>query len=123
MAELTKQDVKEAVGEALEDKFPALFEKTFEPFATAVQSDITEIKKDVKDLRTEMKSEFAGVTQRLSSVEADVKWMKDNSSELFAKLDEFITLYKDQKTEFASLSNQVGRLEKRVADLESKVKS
>ena len=56
----------------------------------------------------------------LSEVKSDVKLMKDNFSELFAKLDEFISLYKKQEQELLMLISQMKRLEERVAKLESR---
>ena len=74
----------------------------------------------IDDLARMMQGEFTKLGTELSEVKSDVKWMKDNSSELFTKLDKFITLYEDQKTELKSLTNQMERLEGRVAKLESK---
>ena len=65
MAELTKKDVKEAVVEALE------------PFANAVQEDFRKVDGRLDKIEFDM-----------TEVKKDVKWMKDNASQLFAKLDE-----------------------------------
>lgn len=67
-----------------------------------------------------MQGEFTGVNKRLGDLEADIKEIKENSSELFAKLDEFISLYRDTKQELASLSKQLRRVEERLAQLEGK---
>ena len=45
--------------------------------------------------------------------------MRDNSSELFTKLDKFIKLYEDQREETAALAAQLRRLETRVGQLEA----
>lgn len=104
MAPLTKKDIKE------------VFVETLEPFAKSIQGDLSTLKSDVSTL----KSDVAGINTRLISVEADIKWMKDNAGELFTKLDEFITLYKEERQERILLSAQVKRLEERVAKLESR---
>ena len=79
----------------------------------------------INDLARLMQNEFLGVNQRLdghdkrfAALEADVKYIKDNASELFTKLDEFISLYKDTKQELEILSAQLRRLEERVAQIE-----
>ena len=118
MAELTKKDIKEAVTEALE------------PFANAVEQDF----KGVDDRFNKVDSRLDKVDGRLDKVDSrldklefdvaevksDVKLMKDNFSELFAKLDEFISLYKKQEQELLMLISQMKRLEERVAKLESR---
>src|SRR3990167_8573008 len=96
MTELTKQDIKEIFTEALE------------PFAQAVQQDFRRI-----DGRLDK------IDERLINVESDVKWMKDNSSALFTKLDKFISLYEKQEQELLMLGAQLRRLEDRVAKLET----
>jgi archaellum component FlaC len=65
-----------------------------------------------------VKGEFTSVNKRLDVLEADVKFIKDNASELFTKLDEFISLYRDTKQELGLLAKQVNRLEERVVQLE-----
>ncbi len=117
MAEITKQDVKNAVIEALE------------PFAKSVQSDFQGINKrldehdaafaGINKRLDEHDAAFAGINKRLDDVEADVKYMKDNFSELFTKLDRFITLYEKQEMEHLSLAHQLARLEERVSKLEA----
>ena len=93
--ELTKKDVKEAVVEA------------FTPFADAIQQDFKKVH-----------GGLAVVNERLGSVEREVKEMKESASELFGKLDEFISLYQKQQEEMTSLIAQVQRLDKRVTKLE-----
>ncbi len=61
-----------------------------------------------------------GVDRRLTNLERGMDEMKESSSELFAKLDEFIFLYKDTKQEIALLARQVKRLEERILQLEVK---
>jgi len=107
MAGLTKKDIKE------------VFVETLEPFARSVQGEFKKIDERFDKVETEIKS----VKLDLSEVKADVKWMKENSGELFTKLDKFITLYEDQKKELASFGAQLKRLEERVVNLESKIKS
>lgn len=65
-------------------------------------------------------AEFSRVHKRLDAVENGLRDMKESSSELFAKLDAFISLYRDTKQELALLARQFRRLEARVAQLESK---
>ncbi len=67
-----------------------------------------------------MDAEFAHVHKRLDTVERDISEMKKNTSELFTKLDEFISLYKDTKQELTVVIKQLKRLEERVAYLEGK---
>ena len=45
------------------------------------------------------------IEDRLTNVENDVKWMKDNSSALFTKLDRFISLYEKQEQELLVLGS------------------
>jgi len=103
MTELTKQDIKEIFTEALE------------PFAQAVQQDFRRI----DDRLDKMDGRFDKIDERLINVENDVKWMKDNSSALFTKLDKFISLYEKQEQELLMLGAQLRRLEDRVAKLET----
>lgn len=107
MADFSKADIKEVVVSVLE------------PFAKSIQGDLTILKSDVSTL----KSDVAGVNARLISVENDVKWMKTNSGELFTKLDELITLYRDEKQERVVLAGHVKRLEERVAKLEAHLRN
>ena len=46
--------------------------------------------------------------------------MKDNSGELFTKLDKLINLYEETKMEYQSLARQVPRLEERMAKVEAR---
>lgn len=122
--QITKKDVKDAVLSALN------------PFARAVQSDflkvnkrfdkvegeLGEVKRDIVGIKGDVvgiKGDIAGIKMRLSGVESDVKWMKDNSSALFMKLDKLISLYEDQKQELLMLGAQFKRLEERIAKLEA----
>ena len=117
MTELTKQDIKEIFTEALE------------PFAQAVQQDFRRIdgRLDKMDGRFDkiegrldkMDGHLDKIDERLINVENDVKWMKDNSSALFTKLDKFISLYEKQEQELLMLGAQLRRLEDRVAKLET----
>jgi hypothetical protein len=65
----------------------------------------------IEDLARLMQGEFLGVNKRLGGLEKDVKWMKENSSEIFTKIDKYIVLYEDQKMELASVDNRLTRLE------------
>jgi len=124
MAELTRKDLKE------------VFTESLEPFAKAVQEDFRAVntRLDKVDTRLDkvdtrfdqidsrldkMDSRFDGLEERMVSVEADVKWMKENASELFAKLDRFIALLEKNEQETLMLSAQMKRLEERVEKLES----
>jgi len=123
MKEITKQDIKE------------IFTETLEPFAQAVQQDFKRVDKrldkmdgrldkmdgrlDKMDGRLDkMDVRLDTIDGRLTNVEKDVKWMKDNSSALFTKLDKFISLYEKQEQELLMLGTQLRRLEERVAKLE-----
>ena len=46
----------------------------------------------IEDLARLMQGEFLGIKESLSDLKADVKCIKDNASELFTKLDKFISL-------------------------------
>ena len=110
MAELTRKKLKE------------VFTESLGPFAKAVQGDFEKVNKrlDKVDGRLDtMDGHLGGIDQRFSAVEKDVKWMRDNAGELFAKLDRFIALLEKQEQETAVLSAHVRRLEERVAKLES----
>jgi len=50
---------------------------------------------------------FLGVEGRLTRVENNVRWMKNNFSELFTKLDKFIALYEKQEQELLVLGAQL----------------
>ena len=117
MAEITRKDLQEVVTESLE------------PFAKAVQNDFKRIDKrfDGVDKRFDgveqrldgVEQRLDGVEQRLGAVEQDVKWMRENSSELFTKLDRLIALFEKNEQEILMLSAQLKRLEERVNKLES----
>lgn len=114
---LTKKDVKTAVGEVLA------------PFARAVQSDFKRVhgRLDRMEGRQEkMGGRLDKIDIRLDHLEVDlveirneVREMRRNSSELFTKLDKFISLYEKQEQETKFLSAQVNRLEVRMVRLES----
>ena len=96
MAEITRQDLKE------------VFTESLEPFTKAVQEDFKSV-----NARLDI------IDERLSSVETDVRWMKDNSGELFTKLNRLIALFEKNEQEILMLSAQLKRLEERVNKLES----
>ena len=96
MAELTKNDIRDVVIGALE------------PFAQSVQADFRQVN-----------SRLDSVENRLTHLETQWEVFQKNASELFIKLDEFITLYRKQEMEFSSLAKQIARLEARVEQLES----
>ncbi|MCR4328198.1 MAG: hypothetical protein NUV53_01640 [Patescibacteria group bacterium] len=95
---LTKKDLVQIKGTVTE---------VFEPFAKAVQTDFGMLNKQLDDVEREFRE-----------VKNDVQWMKENSGELFSKLDRFISMYEDQKKELAAFGMQMKRLEERVAKLE-----
>ncbi|MBI3589407.1 MAG: hypothetical protein HY093_03280 [Candidatus Liptonbacteria bacterium] len=109
MPELTKKDIKE------------VFVETLEPFAASVQKDFQGVNNrlDKVDSRLErVDSRLDNLELGLSEVKADVKWMRDNSGELFAKLDKFIALLEKQEQELLMFGVQLKRLEERVQKLE-----
>lgn len=59
--------------------------------------------------------------EKIDKVALDVKEMKENSSELFTKLDKFIKLYEDQKQELLMFGAQLRRLEERMSKLENSI--
>lgn len=65
-------------------------------------------------------AEFSRVHKRIDTLEGSLRDMKESASELFAKLDEFISLYRDTKQELTVLARHFRRLEARVAQLESR---
>jgi predicted nucleic acid-binding Zn-ribbon protein len=134
MAEITKNDIKD------------VFVQSLEPFANAIQKDIQRLdekidginsdlggKIDKIDVRltgvekrlTGVEERLTGVEERLSNVEQDVKWMKENSSALFTKLDRFIAMYERQYQEFLAMNEHLNRMEKdfgeRIKSLELRV--
>lgn len=124
MAELSKKDIKEAVLDVIE------------PFARSTQKEFAKIDQrfDKIDGRLEgvegrlegvegrlegVDGRLGGVELRLRAVEEDVRWMKENSSAIFTKLDKFIGLFEKHEQELLVLGDQMRRLEERVARLES----
>jgi chromosome segregation ATPase len=124
MAELTRQDLQE------------VFKESLEPFAKAVQEDFQQVNRRLEAMEQRLggveqridgveqrlggvEQRLDGVEQRLGAVEADVKWMKENSGELFAKLDRFIALLEKHDHELVLLAQQVKRLEERLSKLEA----
>ncbi len=117
MAELTRKYLKEVFAESLE------------PFAKAVQEDFRAVNTRLDKVNTrfdqvntrldKIDDRFDGLDERMESVEADVKWMKENAGELFAKLDRFIAILEKNEQEILMLSAQMKRLEERVEKLES----
>ena len=117
MPEITKQDIKE------------IFLDSFEPFARSIQEEFVGVnaKLDGVDKRLDgMDKRFDGVDKRLDDIDkrldgmdarlgavevglgeigADVQWMKENSGELFGKLDRFIALYEESRQEMAVMAN------------------
>ena len=116
MAELTKNDIKKAVIEALE------------PFAVSTQKDFQGVNErfDKVDARLDkvdgrldkVEIGLSEVKTELSEVKTEVRWIKENSSELFAKLDKFIALLEKQEQEILMFGAQLKRLEERVQKLE-----
>ena len=72
------------------------------------------------EVNEKMDKKFAVVEKRLDGVENEIRSMKENSSELFTKLDRFIALYEKQEKEMLLLGAHHRRLEERVAKLELK---
>lgn len=66
-----------------------------------------------------VRKEFSIVHKRLDRLEQEFAEFKKNVSELFTKLDEFISLYRETKAENILLARQLRRLEERVAQLEA----
>lgn len=94
MAEITKKDLKGAVSEAIE------------PFAKSVQRDFQKVHSRLGGVEDRL----GGVENRLTSVEFDlsevkkgVAYVRQNSSELFTRLDKFIAMYEKQDQELAIL--------------------
>lgn len=115
MAGLTKKDVKE------------VFKESLEPFAKAIQEDITRVntKIGVEGMRIDnrlakVELELRETRHDVQEVRTDVKWMKENSGELFKKLDDLISLLKRYEEQTTIMQEQIRRLEDRVAKLEGK---
>jgi len=117
MDNLTKKDIQE------------LLDAKIDPLAVSMQNEFAVINdrlgsvenrlENVEDRLGSVENHLENVEDRLGSVESDVSWMKNNSGELFTKLDKFIALYDDQKQELTFLSGQLKRLEMRVDKIES----
>ncbi|MDO8584789.1 MAG: hypothetical protein Q7R85_01565 [bacterium] len=101
---LSKNDVRDVV------------QKVLEPFAAAVQTDFKKVNERLDNIEVEVHATKIG----LQEVKAEVREMKENASELFTKLDKFITLYETQRQEFAILSTHLRRLEERIDKLETR---
>ena len=56
----------------------------------------------------------------MKEMKVEMHEMKQSSSELFAKLDDFISLYRDTKQEITILTRHVKRLEERITQLEAR---
>lgn len=80
MAELTKQDIKEAVRETFVEVFPDEFSRALEPFAKAIQEDIQGVKEDIQGVKGEVKEGFQRVEERLIKIEEsdiyNTKWLQ-----------------------------------------------
>ncbi len=74
--------------------------------------DAVDKKFDVIDKR------FDAVDKRFDKIESGINEMKENSSELFNKLDKFIALYEKQEQEMSIFGAQLRRIEERVIKLE-----
>jgi len=123
MAELTKNDIKKAVVEALEP-FAVSTQKDFQGVNTRLDKvdgrlDKVDSRLDQVDLRFDrVDTRLDNLESEFSEVKTDVKWMRDNSSELFAKLDKFIALLEKQEQELLMFGAQLKRLEERIQKLE-----
>ncbi len=93
MPELTKQDVKEAVGEALT------------PFAGAIQKDITEIKTEI----TEIKSDVKEIKEDLTITKDKVFVIESEILDIKNKLENIV-----YRHEFETLKDRITELEKKV---------
>ena len=112
-----------------EDRRKARKVSTIDVLARLIQEEFVGVSEKFEDVNKQfggIHAEFSRVHERmdrfgerLGNVEKDVKWMKDNAGELFAKLDRFIALLEKQEQETAVLAAHVKRLEERVAKLES----
>lgn len=65
---------------------------------------------------------FDRVEERLTTVETDVKIMKESFDQFITKLDEFISQMKKYEQENLLISVQMRRLESRIEKLESRKK-
>lgn len=111
MSQLSKQDIKE------------IFTETLEPFAKSTQQDFQKINNrfdNVDGRLLKVENHLVNAGERLTNIEQDIKWMKENFGELFSKLDKFISLLEKQEQELLFLGTQLRRLEERVIKLESK---
>lgn len=111
---LTKKDIKEAVVDVIE------------PFAHAVQEDFKKVNKrfDGVEIRLDkLEIGLVDVRVKLSKVEEDVSWMKENSGAIFTKLDKFITLYEKQEQEMLIMGEHIKRLEDRLVKLEKRLQA
>ena len=95
-----------------------------------VETDVGTLKTDVGTLKGDMgvlkedvgtlKGDVGILKLDMHEVKRDLREMKEKSSELFLKLDKFITLYQETKQELTVMAKQLRRLEERVAHLEGK---
>lgn len=89
--------------------------KSIKPLAETVKLGFKQVNERFNKLEYQVKL----VEMDVIIVKQDVKEMKEISSELFTKLDEFIGLYKKQEQEMLMMSFRVQTLEERVAKLEA----
>ena len=87
---------------------------------TATKADLRGVCAEIDAVRKDLGAEIGLVKLDLAEVKRDVKEMKENSSELFTKLDKFIELYEEMRMEHRTLAKQVARLEERMAKLEAR---
>ena len=109
MAELTKNDLK---------NIKEVFTEALEPFAQAIQKDFKGLDTKVDVNTMQLDNKISKLDFELREVKKNVEEIKRNSYELFTKLDEFISLYKETKQELTILREQMRRLEDRLAKLE-----
>lgn len=121
MITLSKKELKRTVKEVI-----APFEKAVNKRFEVIDKRFEAVDKrfDAIDKRLDkLESQMIMIDMRLASVEADVKWMKENSSAIFTRIDRFIALYEHHDQEFKILDAQVRErfenLEQRVAQLEA----
>lgn len=123
---LTREDlngIKGVVTDALENSFPRLFEKSFTPFAQAIQKDFSKVHERFEkiderfnkvDERFEKIDErFDKIDERFSKVDGDINYIHNHLSLIEGKIDKKA----DQET-VRSLQGRVAGLETTVTNIE-----
>jgi hypothetical protein len=97
MAELTKKDIKE------------VFVETLEPFAKAIQGDLSGLKTDVLEFKKETYERFNKIDSGINWIHGSLNVIQREIAEIKVKLDNII-----YRHEFDQLRERISKIEKKV---------